>query len=76
VVSGFQWAARPVSRIGLVVKAAVGQRAAEALVEEQEQEGHRNAFGCQAVGVTAAIAFQQPMTFEFAEIWKVVRTAE
>ena len=51
-----------------MVKAAVGQRTAEALVEEQEQECHLDAFGGQPVGVAAAIAFQQAMALEFAEI--------
>ena len=37
-------------------------------MEEQEQQGHLNSFGGEAVGVTAAIALQQPVTFEFAEI--------
>ena len=49
MVSGFQFAIGAVCRIGFVVKAAVGQRAAEALVEEQEQERHLNAFCCEAV---------------------------
>ena len=37
-------------------------------MEEQEQEGHLHAFGCEAVGVAAAIALQQAMAFEFAQI--------
>src|SRR6266849_6537304 len=49
-------------------KAAVGQRAAEALVEEHEQERHLNAFCCEAVSVTVVLAIQQAMAFEFAEI--------
>ena len=40
VVGGFQFAVGPVCGIGFVVKAAVGQRATETLVEEQEQERH------------------------------------
>ena len=51
-----------------MVKAAVGQRAAEALVEEQEQERHLNAFCCEAVSLTVVLAIQQAMAFEFAEI--------
>jgi len=54
--------------IGFVMKAAVGQRAAEAFVEEQEQKRDLEAFRRQAVGVTAAIALEQPVTFEFAQI--------
>ena len=54
--------------IRLVVEAAVCQRTAEALVEEQEQESDLNAFGRQAVSITSAIAFQESVTFELAEI--------
>src|ERR1700736_1131636 len=50
------------------MEAAVGERATKALVEEQEQERDVNAFGRQAVSVAAAIAFQQSVPFEFAEI--------
>jgi hypothetical protein len=57
-------------------------------VEEQEQERDVNTFGGQAAGIAAAIALQQPVTFELAEIvtelvqsvgmgesWNVVTTA-
>ena len=50
------------------MEAAVGERAAEALVEEQEQERDVDAFGGEAVGVAAAIAFQQAVAFELAQI--------
>ena len=63
VVGGFQFAVGPVCGIGFVVKAAVGQRATETLVEEQEQERHLNAFGGKAVGVSAAVALDQPVAF-------------
>ena len=68
VVSGFQFAIGAMCRIGFVVKLAVGQRATEAFVEEQEQERHLNAFCCEAVSVTVLLAIQQAMAFEFAEI--------
>ena len=55
-------------RVGFVMETAVGERTAEALVEEQEEERDVNAFGCQAVSVAAAIALQQPVSFEFAQI--------
>ena len=38
MVSSFEFAVGPVLRIRFVMEAAVGERAAEALVEEQEQE--------------------------------------
>ena len=68
MVSDFELAIGSVCRIGFVVKAAVGERATEAFVEEQEQEGHLHAFRCEAVGVAAAVALQQAMAFEFAQI--------
>ena len=37
-------------------------------MEQQEQEGHLHAFRCEAVGVAAAVALQQAMAFEFAQI--------
>ena len=51
-----------------MVEAAVGERAAEALVEEQEQQRDLEAFGSEAVGVAAAVAFEQAMTFQFAKV--------
>ena len=68
VIGGFEFAVWPVRRIGFVMEAAVGERTAETLVEEQEQERDVNAFGRQAVGVAAAIAFQQTVSFELAQI--------
>ena len=38
MISGFQLAVGSAGRIGLVVEAAVGDRPAEALMEEQKQE--------------------------------------
>ena len=51
-----------------MVEPAVGQRTAEAVVEEQEQERHLHTFGGEAVGVAGAIALQEPMAFQLAEI--------
>ena len=50
------------------MEAAVGEWAAEALVEEQEEERDVNAFCREAVSVAAAIAFQQPVSFELAQV--------
>ena len=44
VVSGFEFAGRLVADIGAVMKTAVGERAAEAFVKEQEEEGDLNPF--------------------------------
>ena len=58
----------PVGGIGLVMEAAVGQRAAEALVEEQEQECDLDAFCRELVGVAAALALQQTVALQFAQV--------
>src|ERR1700685_2733041 len=50
------------------METAVGEGATESLVEEQEQEGDVHASCGQAVGVSATIALQQPVSFELAEI--------
>jgi hypothetical protein len=66
MTGGLQFAVWPFCRIGFVVKAAVGERTAEALVEEKEQERDVDAFGGQAVGIASAIALEQAVPFEFA----------
>jgi hypothetical protein len=45
VISGFEFAVGLFGRIRFVMESAVGEGTAEALVEEQEQEGEVNAFG-------------------------------
>ena len=44
VIGGFEVAVGAVLRVGAVVEAAVGERAAEALVEEQEEQGDLEPF--------------------------------
>ncbi|MGA3028541.1 MAG: hypothetical protein ABSF98_27660 [Bryobacteraceae bacterium] len=51
-----------------MVEAAVCERTAEPLVEEQKQESDLNAFGGQAVGITTAIALQESVAFALAQI--------
>ena len=68
VVGGFESAGRLMSGVGAVMEAAVGEGAAEPLVEEQEQQRHLDPFCCEPVGVAGAIALQQPMTFELAQV--------
>ena len=64
MIGGFQFAVWPVVRIGFVMESAIGERATESLVEEQEQERDVNALGCQAVSVAAAITLQQAVPFK------------
>ena len=56
VVCGFEFAGRLVMDIGAVVKAAVGEGAAEAFVKEQKEERHLHAFWCEPVSVARAVA--------------------
>jgi len=51
VIGGFEFAFGSMMWIGLMVEAAVGQRAAETFVEDQEEECHLRAFGCETVGI-------------------------
>jgi hypothetical protein len=46
VAGGFEFAGRLVSGVGAVMEAAVGERAAESLVEEQEEQRHLDPFRC------------------------------
>ena len=51
VIGGFEPAIGAALRVWLVMEAAVGERPAQALVEEQEEQGHLDAFLREAVGV-------------------------
>ena len=68
LIRGFPFAVGAVLRIGPVVEAAVGQRSAEALVEEQQQERNLHAFVGETVGIAAAVAFEEAVAFEFAQV--------
>jgi len=50
------------------MEAAIGKRTAKPFVEEQEEQGDVESFGCQAVGVATSIALQQAMPFELTQI--------
>ena len=51
-----------------MVEAAVGQGAAESLVEEKKQQSDLEALVGEAVNIARAVPFQQGMALEFAEI--------
>jgi hypothetical protein len=68
VVGGFESAGRLMSGVGAVMEAAVGEEAAEPLVEEQEEQRQLDPFWCEPVGVAGAVAMQQPVTFELAQV--------
>jgi hypothetical protein len=86
-VGGFELADRLVMGVRAVVKAAVGERAAEPFVKEQEEQGDLNPFWGETVGVAGSVTLQQPVGFELAQVvaelvepvgavgeWKVVKT--
>ena len=68
MIRGFQFAVGTVGRIGVVMEAAVGEGAAEPLVKEQEQERDLHTFWGELVGVPRAVACQQSVALQFAEI--------
>ena len=57
-ISGLEFAGGSVAWGGFTVEEAVGQGAANALVEEGEQEGDADPFIGEPVGVTGAVALQ------------------
>ena len=68
MIRGFEFAFRPVIGIGLVMEATIGERAAETLVEEQEQERDVHALGGEPIGVSAAVPLEKSMAFQLAQI--------
>ena len=50
------------------MKEAVGEGSADALMEEHEEQGGAGSLVSQAVGVAAAIALEQAMGFQLAQI--------
>ena len=65
MVRGFQLAVASGLWIGLVVKEAVGQRAAELLVEPDEGKGDFGALTCEPVSIAFAIPLNQSMRLAF-----------
>ena len=68
VVGGLEAAVGSVLRIGSMVKAAVGKGTTEPFMEEQKQHRDLNTLQGEAVGVTVAVALQQPMALELSQI--------
>ena len=56
VISGFQWNFGVCLAVGPVVKETVGEGAAEALMEKEEQQRHFNALVGEAIGVVVPVA--------------------
>ena len=68
MVSGFEFAVGTVRWVGLVVETAVGQRTTKTFVKEQKEECYLNPLGGEVVGVAGAVAFEQTVALEFAQI--------
>jgi hypothetical protein len=56
VISDFEWNFGVCLAVGPVVKETVGERAAEALMEKEEQQCHFNALVGEAIGVVVPVA--------------------
>ena len=68
MVGGFELAGRLVMGVRAVVKAAVGERAAEPFVKEQEEQGDVNPFWGETVSVAGSVTLQQPVGLELAQV--------
>ena len=68
VIGGFEAAVWSMLRIGTVVEAAVGERSAQALMEEQEQQCDLDTFRGEAVSVAGTVTLDQAVALEFAQI--------
>src|SRR5260370_29601786 len=68
MVGGLEVAGRLVMGVRAVVKTAVGERAAEPFVKEQEEQGDVNPFWGETVGVAGSVTLQQPVGLELAQV--------
>jgi|SRR5579864_2073705 len=67
-IGDFQFAIGAVSGVGWIVETAVGLGTTQSFVEEQKQKRDWQAFGGEAIGVALAVAFQQSVALELAEV--------
>ena len=58
MISGLEFARRCVELAGLSVEQAIGQGAADPLVEEYEHQGNADAFVGQPIGIAMAVSLQ------------------
>ena len=63
VEGSFEFAVWPGCWSGLMVKEAVGERAAELFMEEDEEQRDLGSFLSRAIGVAFSVAGEQPMSF-------------
>ena len=68
VIGGFELAVWLVFGVRLVVEAAVGERSAEALMKEQEEQRYLHALGAEAVGVARPVPVDEAVPLELAQV--------
>ena len=68
VIGGFEAAGGTVFGIGAMMEAAVGERSAQPFMEEQEEQRDVDAFCGEAVGVARAVALDQSVAPELAQV--------
>ena len=68
VVGGFEGTVGLGRGVGPMMEQAVGKRSAEPLMEEQEEERHAKALISEAIRVAAAVALQETVPTELAQI--------
>src|SRR3977135_2913662 len=68
VISGFEFAVGTVCGVGLMMETAVGERTADAVMEEGEQKGDLRALGGGPISVAGAISLEKPVAFQLAQI--------
>jgi hypothetical protein len=68
MVGQFEAAVRAMLGVRTVVEAAIGQRTAQPLMEEKEEQGDFDALQGKAVGVASAVALEQCVGLEFSQI--------
>ena len=68
VIGSFEGAVELRVGIGPMMEQAVGERPAEALMEEQEEKRRAEAFVGEAIRIAAAVAFEKTVRPEFAQV--------
>src|ERR1700746_77106 len=67
-IGGFDFGDRRTGLRWAVVEEAVGERAADSLMEKHEEQGGAGAVVSQAISMASAVAFQQPVSLHFAQV--------
>jgi hypothetical protein len=67
-VGGVEFRVRPTGLIGSVVKEAVGERTADALMEEHEEQSGPGSVVGEAIGIAPTVTFEQAVGFDLAQV--------